>query len=893
MFQPVRIIDVEITEPLRALDGLAQYGHVLALVRVAGEPVEIVSVPVSHGAVDPATLGRTIAARCSDRIAACVVARALGSADVACGEIDGLLNSAAWTGDRASGAPGPAPLSVTVAVCTRDRPADLERCLQSLIRLTHRPLDLVVIDNAPSSSATREVVARFRCVRYVSEPRPGLNWARNRAALEATGDIVAYTDDDCVVDPDWATALAHAFATGPDVMAVTGLVLPHELETEAQALFEKSGGFGRGFVARWHRIRAGESAARRYWGAGQFGTGANMAFRRRLFDELGAFDPALDVGTVTRGGGDLDMFFRVLDAGHTLLYDPRAIVRHRHRRERDCLRAQLHDNGVGLYAYFVRTAIHNPGARFDVARGGLRWLWRWGARQWLQSFLRPMPLPRDLLAAQLVGALRGLRRYSEAQRDARQIEARFGPQAATRSPGDLAERFRPKPDTMRKSRVAIRMVEATAPLSAIDDLAEYDAVKIIVTCLGHPAGSVDIDTAGSPVSERRLRVAIAEALGTRLMATDPAIPADVAFSRMQVGLARRLAPRKARPSPRLSPETSISIVVATFDRPDSLRTCLRSLRAQKTDRAVQIVVVDNHPASGLTPQVVADFPGVDLVREDRAGLAYARNAGILASRGEIIVTTDDDVVAPAGWLEQLIAPFSQPSVVIVTGNVLPLELETAPQQQFESYGGLSKGFAALTADGDWFRAFRRAVPTWTLGATANAAFRAAIFRDPDIGLLPEALGPGTPTGVGEDTYVFYRALKANGSIAYEPRAYLWHRHRATAEALKKQIYAYSKGHVAYHLHTWLRDGDARGFVQILYDLPRWHARRIYCWARGWNSYPLRLIALEIAGWCAGPFALWRSLRRVRRLGRSADTLPASADDRAARAAYVEIPEGRP
>ena len=106
---------------------------------------------------------------------------------------------------------------------------------------------------------------------------------------------------------------------------------------------------------------------------------------------------------------------------------------------------------------------------------------------------------------------------------------------------------------------------------------------------------------------------------------------------------------------------------------------------------VEIVVVDNNPASGLTTPVVAEFPGIVLVNEPRRGLAYARNAGFAACTGEIAVATDDDVTVPPDWLEKLIAPFARPDVMVVTGNVLPIELETAAQQLFEAYGGLGRG----------------------------------------------------------------------------------------------------------------------------------------------------------------------------------------------------------
>jgi GT2 family glycosyltransferase len=287
---------------------------------------------------------------------------------------------------------------------------------------------------------------------------------------------------------------------------------------------------------------------------------------------------------------------------------------------------------------------------------------------------------------------------------------------------------------------------------------------------------------------------------------------------------------------------------------------------QRTPRRVEIVVVDNHPASGITKEVVKGFAGVTLVEETRGGLSYARNRGIAAATGDVIVCTDDDVVCPPEWIERLLAPFRRSDVMVVTGNVLPLEVETEAQRLFELYGGLGRGFTRVVADAEWFRQRRRSVPTWELGCTANAAFRASIFSDPAIGPMDEALGAGTPTGCSEDTYVFYRVLKAGFAIAYEPDAYVWHRHRRTMAALRKQIYSYSKGHVAYHLTTWLRDGDVRGLVRLLYELPQVYLRRSVHHLRGSSEYPLSFIGLEILGTLAGPFALWRSRRRVRRLG---------------------------
>ena len=319
----------------------------------------------------------------------------------------------------------------------------------------------------------------------------------------------------------------------------------------------------------------------------------------------------------------------------------------------------------------------------------------------------------------------------------------------------------------------------------------------------------------------------------------------------------------------------VSVVVATFDRPDGLRACLRSLRAQRSPRPIEIVVVDNHPASGVTPPVVAEFADVVLVREPRQGLAYARNAGFAAASGAILVSTDDDVTIPATWLEKLIAPFACPDVMATTGNVLPAELTTPAQRLFEVYGGLGRGFERKVADQRWFRQFRTAVPTWHLGATANAAFRATLFGHPQVGLMDEALGPGMPSGVGEDAYLFYKILRAGYTVVYEPAAYVWHTHRRTMDALRRQLYSYSKGHVAYHLTTLLRDGDRRALRRLARELPQSYFWRFREWRRPGSVYPFSLIALELAGSLAGPWALWRSRRRVRREGHSAAYVPQS------------------
>ncbi len=429
----------------------------------------------------------------------------------------------------------------------------------------------------------------------------------------------------------------------------------------------------------------------------------------------------------------------------------------------------------------------------------------------------------------------------------------------------------------KQNTIALRTIELHKPLEPLTDVVSDATVRLFVTWEGRLLGSMDIDNQYQPISVMRLADAVVERFGLQLLDSPPAFGKDTLWASAMASLMQRYIPEEGRSEQlpdRLPAGVSASVVIATLDRPDDLRQCLQSLSVQQSPRRIEIVVVDNNPGSGLTASVVAAFPGVVLVNEPRRGLSYARNAGIVASTGDIVIATDDDVVAPPDWVERLVTPFARKDVMVVNGNVLPFELETPAQRAFELYGGLGRGFQRFEVNADWFESFRfRAVPTWNLGATANSAFRATIFSHPQIGLMCEMLGAGMPAGVAEDTYLFYKVLKAGFTIVYEPEAYVWHKHRRTAAALRRQLYSYSKGHVAYHMLTALNDGDLRGLVRILYELPLMYRRRIKECLCGRRDYPLSLILLEMRGTLAGFWALWQSWRRVKRMGRSSPYVP--------------------
>ena len=301
---------------------------------------------------------------------------------------------------RASGAGSlhPDP-PVSVVVCTRDRPEHLVACLDSLAALRTAPAEVLVVDNAPSDDATRRL-CEGRPVRYVVEPIPGQTRARNRAIVESAGSVVAFTDDDCVVDERWLDGLGEAFAD-PLVMAVTGYTGPLELEHHAQYLFEVHGGFDRHAEARvFDPLRIAPSA-----GSAKAGAGANMLFRRAVFDRIGLFAEDLGPGTPARAGDDKDAFYRVLAAGYRIAYDPSRIVWHRHRADWSALLRALEDYGVAEVAYTSRALVRY---RDPTVIG----IWRWWARHFAVETRRvvqrrPTRVPLALTASEMRGVLKG------------------------------------------------------------------------------------------------------------------------------------------------------------------------------------------------------------------------------------------------------------------------------------------------------------------------------------------------------------------------------------------------------------------------------------------------------------------------------------------------------
>jgi glycosyltransferase involved in cell wall biosynthesis len=262
---------------------------------------------------------------------------------------------------------------VSVVIATRNRPASLVACLDSVLAQRHPRFEVLVVDNGPSNHETRELVSEMALrdprLRYVPEPRAGASLARNRGWRAARYPIVAFLDDDVVADPGWLPSMVRGFSRATGVWAVTGRIVANELETPAQHWLEGYGGFDKGPDPRVFDLNGHAVASPLYpYLPGAFGSGANIAVCRSVLDRLGGFDEALGPGTPARGGEDLAVMASVVLAGGRLAYEPAALVRHAHHREYDQLKRVMLGYGMGLGAFLAKMVVDDPRRLFDVAR---------------------------------------------------------------------------------------------------------------------------------------------------------------------------------------------------------------------------------------------------------------------------------------------------------------------------------------------------------------------------------------------------------------------------------------------------------------------------------------------------------------------------------------------
>lgn len=206
----------------------------------------------------------------------------------------------------------------------------IRECLVSLLRMEYPPerREILVVDNG-STDRTAEIVRSFP-VSYLREKRRGAALARNMGIGASRGEILAFTDADCVVSTRWARELVRGFED-EGVGGVEGEIVDYPPVTPAQQ-----------FVASRRSFSYQARLASPFW---PFVVTANVGFRRQVFERIGLFDPRFPAA----GGEDIDFSWRFFQgAGMSLRHNPKAIVFHRHRTTAGGFFRQQIRNGRGL-----------------------------------------------------------------------------------------------------------------------------------------------------------------------------------------------------------------------------------------------------------------------------------------------------------------------------------------------------------------------------------------------------------------------------------------------------------------------------------------------------------------------------------------------------------------
>ena len=197
----------------------------------------------------------------------------------------------------------------SVVVCTYNGAATIDACVQALLALDYPDCELIVVDDGSTDGAGE--LAAARGVRVIRTENQGLSAARNTGTAAAAGEIVAFCDDDCVPDPHWLRHLAASLLDSGDV-GVGGPNVPPPDTVVADGVGHAPGG-------PMHVLLSDSEA--------EHIPGCNMAFRRAALEQVGGFDARFRVA-----GDDVDLCWRLQDAGGTLGFSPGALVWHRARR---------------------------------------------------------------------------------------------------------------------------------------------------------------------------------------------------------------------------------------------------------------------------------------------------------------------------------------------------------------------------------------------------------------------------------------------------------------------------------------------------------------------------------------------------------------------------------
>lgn len=209
---------------------------------------------------------------------------------------------------------------ISVIICTKDRPHSIKNCLDSLLNSTFKPFEIILVDQSTKND-TRKMALQIKNlnIRYIKARARGLGYARNVGIAAATAPILAFTDDDCIVQKDWLACIFTSFSENSEIDGVFGKTKPYQSHlhvgnicpctftsvNDKEHVIQKPG-------KHWEHI----------------GFGNNMAFKKSLFTKVGGFNVYMGAGSIGKSAEDAEFSLRVLVAGKKLFYSPHMQIAH-------------------------------------------------------------------------------------------------------------------------------------------------------------------------------------------------------------------------------------------------------------------------------------------------------------------------------------------------------------------------------------------------------------------------------------------------------------------------------------------------------------------------------------------------------------------------------------
>ncbi len=738
-------------------------------------------------------------------------------------------------------------VSVVICAYTQRRWVELLRAIDSVAEQQPGPAEiLVVVDHNPALAERLRSHVDSSVTVIENTGQRGLSGARNTALAQVKGEVIAFLDDDAYAGPGWLAALTAPFGD-PNVQAVGGAATPVFPAERPVTLPARRGG------ARPTRGELDWVVGCTYHGQPQTLAqvrnvmGCNMAFRASVFSRIGGFTEGIGrVGTLPLGCEETELCIRLrqTDRQARILFEPAALVHHQVSADRlswSYLRRRSYAEGVSKAAI----------AKLVGADDAL------STERAYTSRIIPLAVLRELASGRVRGAFALVLSVLSAAlgylrgRDVELTRDTTGPAPIAIGEVDLAD------------------VGPGVRLRPVDAPVEPASARVLVRRGATVLGEVPLALRDGVVS------------GTELTTAIERLP-------------------KAEPAPSREYTPMVSVVIPIAGGADTAIRCARSILA--TDYPdLEVLLVDNRPGTANSvplKEFVASDRRLRYVEEPAAGASNARNRGAAEASGEIIAFTDDDAVVDRHWLRAIVAEFADPDVDCVTGLVLPLALDTPAQQWFENWGGFGKGLARrrFTADGvdgpvrpgESGRLGLYPFAAGLFGSGNSMAWRVTAYRQ--LGGCDPLLGPGTPTGSGEDLELFIRLIRGGGTLVYSPHAVVRHEHRREVAALAKQMFNYGTGlFPMFAVYVARRPAEA---LAVLRRLPAGLRHTVADDSernagRG-DDFPAELAKAERAGMLAGPARVLRAAltapRRTLRLPEPQRTVAERANEPAIRMA---------